>query len=145
MLDSLSYFVGILGTVVGVAGAVALVVLGLVCTVIIRRLPQKLRRVMSAIAASMVVFTIFRELSIQNISFLYFKSITASDIIASIADAYFLIIVLSVLLSQAFVRYDRVSSFEVELFEDLCCKQSAHIADISEQSLVLKATSVILQ
>ncbi|MEG2541597.1 MAG: hypothetical protein RSB59_07535, partial [Clostridia bacterium] len=100
MYADLTIYNNLIFTLIGVAGAVIAASCFYVVAVVCKRIPRNLKSFLQYVAAAVVFWSIFKELTLHNVDIYFYKSlVTASISMAS----------LSIIMSAIFVLYGKAS------------------------------------
>jgi CBS domain containing-hemolysin-like protein len=75
MIDSLSWFINILNTVIGIAGTVVLAFSAFLMSLLLKNLSSKSSRILSYFAALILTVALFKEIAAHNIIIFAYKSL----------------------------------------------------------------------
>lgn len=145
MFDVISIVIGVVGAVLGIAGVFLLAGTVILLAALARNLPNGVRAVISAVAASLVAVTVFKHLASEYADVMTFRILLGLSVQLGICGIYFIsesgsaIDRAKILLSSFFSRTTRVT------MESFSSAPSDNSKKLSSPSFRLKALSVMLQ
>lgn len=148
MFDTLTWFVDIMGTLTFMAGVFIALAAGFGVYLFAKRLPKRIQRFIKSFAKSMfvfsLIFTIFKELNIQNFYIFTLKTLLLTFILAGILDITRLLTGFIVTFGERLFRRSRLLREELP-FDGRNVPYCANEKKQSSPFCVLKISSVSLQ
>lgn len=145
MLQSINWILSIVGAVLGIAGTLVLGACLLLVAALVKKLPLGIRSFISASAAVLVAFTLFRGLAVQSIYVFVGRSLISGGLGVKFADVALAVSSLLFMLEAGNLLILCTSRVR---FEGVGAVKRASLSNdkkMSSPSFSLKVSSVLLQ
>lgn len=144
MYDSLTWVVGILSTLIGIAGLFLLAFVFVLSFFAFKNIPNGYKKIISTMATIVVFLAFFGQLTAQNLIIFTYKSIFNIDLLIEMFDVTLLMTVFIAIFSQSIFSQMEIAPCGKILTNSHFIMHFANNKKLSSPSSSLKVSSVLL-